>query len=245
MALSAAAALRRDGYILVRGLFTGREVSSVLREAEAVFSAALKARGARAPRGLDAKYLELKKLSPLLKSHAYDLLGHLGALRALPTQEKVLRLVRPLVGSVVLIDKLQIRVDDPSNDRNLPFHQEMFGQLSELCATVWSPLVDADGHSGALRIVPGSHRAGLLPHAFHGGLRYHGVAPGVVRDADVRVVEAEAGDAVVFHPLLVHASGPNHTSRVRWTVTCRFNSLSRVPYLTREDAPSHIPQTES
>ena len=34
----------------------------------------------------------------------------------------------------------------------------------------------------------------------------------------------DVGDVLLFHPLLAHASIPNHSNNIRWTAITRYNS---------------------
>ncbi len=109
--------------------------------------------------------------------------------------------------------------------------------------TVWAPLTDVfPGVTGGLRIVPGSHRHGFLPHQrFEQPAAYWGVCDqeGFVE----RSIEPELrkGDVLVFHPLLVHGSTPKRDESIRWTVVARLNSAADLRCLEAETAQSHYP----
>lgn len=109
--------------------------------------------------------------------------------------------------------------DDQRSD--IPLHQDSgYGRVEPLVdCTVWMPLVDTDEGNGALRIVPGSHRLGLLDHG------RAGVNP-VLREARFDeapvCVPLAAGCAVAFTGLTLHGSGPNHTDAPRPAMFVRY-----------------------
>lgn len=78
--------------------------------------------------------------------------------------------------------------------------------------TCWCPLDDATVENGTVRLMPGSHRNGIVPHERQTGSNdLVGAPPG----AEGIVVEAKAGSIVAFSSLLLHATGANRTDRPR------------------------------
>lgn len=104
---------------------------------------------------------------------------------------------------------------------DIPFHQDDgYGRLDPpLDLTLWVALVDTDQRNGCLWIVPGSHRAGLLPHD------QAGVNP-LLREAaapqDAVAVPMRAGEGVAFTGLTLHGSGPNHSDTARPSLFVRY-----------------------
>ncbi|MDB5711836.1 MAG: hypothetical protein JWL96_3906 [Sphingomonas bacterium] len=78
--------------------------------------------------------------------------------------------------------------------------------------TCWCPLDDATVENGTVRLMPGSHRNGILPHDRQPGSNDLVGAPA---EAEGIIVEAKAGDIVAFSSLLLHATGANRTDRPR------------------------------
>ncbi|MDB5673849.1 MAG: hypothetical protein JWM65_831 [Sphingomonas bacterium] len=78
--------------------------------------------------------------------------------------------------------------------------------------TCWCPLDDATIENGTVRLMPGSHRGGILPHDRQPGSNDLVGAPA---ETEGVIVEAKAGDIVAFSSLLLHATGANRTDRPR------------------------------
>ena len=74
-------------------------------------------------------------------------------------------------------------------------------------------LDDCDAANGALLVVPGSHRRGKLAAAARRDL------PG---ELGVRLCEAEAGDLLAMHPLLLHRSAPAEDPRHRRVIHLEY-----------------------
>lgn len=76
--------------------------------------------------------------------------------------------------------------------------------------TCWTAISAATAGNGCLRIIPGSHRRGLLPHsvskAFPPDLECASLD-----ETEAEIVEMAPGQILVIHPLLLHASGKNES----------------------------------
>lgn len=77
--------------------------------------------------------------------------------------------------------------------------------------TCWIPLDDATEENGTVRLIPGSHRHGILDHERKTGSNDLAVRP----DEEGVLVEAKAGDVVAFSSLTLHATGANQSSKPR------------------------------
>lgn len=98
----------------------------------------------------------------------------------------------------------------------LPYHQDAGSQWSltkDPILTVWTALDDATIAKGCVQVIPGSHLLGLLSE------RGHTITPEqeakYAREEDGVFLEAEAGEAILLHNLLLHRSGVNREDTPR------------------------------
>jgi phytanoyl-CoA hydroxylase len=111
-----------------------------------------------------------------------------------------------------------------------PPHQDwrsMQGSLDSVVA--WVALVDVDERLGALEVVPGSHRRGLLAERFVNGFG----ETAEFADEDFTAVPMAKGDALFFSSFLVHRSGTNVTDALRWSAQFRYNNLAEATFVAR------------
>ena len=100
-------------------------------------------------------------------------------------------------------------------EQTLPWHQDVgvgWGIDRNPIVTVWTALDEATAANGAMEIVPGSHLNGVINE------RHFLTEEEEARHAPPEAVEhleAEAGEAVLLHNLLLHRSGTNPTDRPR------------------------------
>lgn len=104
--------------------------------------------------------------------------------------------------------------------------------------TCWCPLDDATVENGTVRLIPGSHRNGILPHDRQAGSNDLVGAPA---DAEGIVVEAKAGDIVAFSSLLLHATGANRTERPRRVYLAQYTSEAMLNPGTKQLRRNAIP----
>jgi ectoine hydroxylase-related dioxygenase (phytanoyl-CoA dioxygenase family) len=78
--------------------------------------------------------------------------------------------------------------------------------------TCWLPLDDATIENGTVRVVPGSHRDGTLPHVRQQGSNDLAIA---VDESAAVALEVPAGSIVAFSSRTLHATGANLTDRPR------------------------------
>ena len=85
--------------------------------------------------------------------------------------------------------------------------------------TCWCGLDNSTKENGCVQYIPGSHRWGLLPKtALAGDL--HGISDFLddkqkEQFANPQLAEVKAGEAIFHHPLTLHGSGENKSSRPR------------------------------
>jgi len=233
-----------QGYSVLSNLLSSEEIDRIFGQVEEVLDVVLDSTDAEFPEAasVDEKYLWLDRHRPQLKSHAYDIFGLLDSVRSIVVKPLLLNVGQKLFNCPLLIDQVQIRADSNRNDRVLPLHQEL-GQISLVNMTTWIPLVDIGENSGGIAVLPGSHRRGRVPHRYFPELNnYHGIVETEYDLDELKPLQLQRGDAVVFHPHLFHGSRPNISSDIRWTLVSRFNNLSEAAYLKDEEASLHLSQ---
>lgn len=121
-----------------------------------------------------------------------------------------------------------IRADPPDDGRMLlRVHQDFASTRCHRAWRLWVPLRRADPHRGTMRVYPGSHKHGLLPHDMDDA-RYPVAPERYWRDAPSEAIELPAGDGVLFHPLLLHESVPNRSARMKFTLLEQVQDLASL-----------------
>ena len=151
-------------------------------------------------------------------------------------------IARAIVGEEVALYRAMLMNKAAAGGTELPWHQDgglFWGVDRDPVLSIWTALDDATAASGAMRIVPGSHRAGLA-RPIGGNIPAELVASSGA-EARAVCVEARAGAAVILHNHVWHRSGRNATSAPRRALSfCYLDGRTRC--LRKKHAPRLFPR---
>jgi ectoine hydroxylase-related dioxygenase (phytanoyl-CoA dioxygenase family) len=98
--------------------------------------------------------------------------------------------------------------------------------------SIMTAITTATKANGCLQVIGGSHKLGRIEHGFAGeqvGASQHYVDL-ALNIMPLIYVELEAGDALFFHPNLLHRSAANLSDRARWSLISVYNRQSNIGY---------------
>jgi hypothetical protein len=237
---------REQGFLLCRSFFDPEEVARVHAEAKDVFAAQMRrhgliADGAVAEPAFTAAMFRLFEIDLAAFTNCGKQAQHLISLHRLSLDARIvealgeLGLARPNISTRPVLYFNHPRLAKKEVYWRLSLHQDwrsMQGSLDSV--VVWMPLVDIDRPLGALEVLPGSHRRGLLPANLEDG--YGHIAPEAMADIDpddLVAVEVSRGDALFFSTLLLHQSGTSTSEEIRWSCHFRYNNLDEASFVAR------------
>lgn len=241
-----AAEYRRQGFAICRRIFEPHEIAAIHADAQAVFAAQMRRHGLL-PAGeaseaaLAAGMFRLFEVDLPTFVNCGKQAQHLVSLHRLSLDERIMAALAalglgfPNISTRPVLYFNHPRLASKEAYWRLSLHQDwrsMQGSLDSV--VVWVPLIDVDRSLGALEVVPGSHRWGLLAAEMadgYGHLSEDAQAP-IALDA-LQSVELERGDALFFSTFLVHQSGTNVTDAIRWSCHFRYNNLRDPTFIER------------
>lgn len=231
-----------NGFLLVKKFFRPEEVEAIRAEAKQVFAVQMLRHGIISSTSLTEEEFE-KGMSKLFETdlETFTYCGkhvqHLISLHKLSLDPRIMDALEQLeveapcicTRPVVFFNARYLATREVY--WRLAWHQDwrtMQGSLDSV--VVWVPLLNIDQNLGAMEVIPGSHKWGLLEADIIEG---YGKLQQQI-DASRRVsMEVEAGDALFFSSLLVHRSGTNITNSIRWSCHFRFNNLMEETFIQR------------
>lgn len=237
-----AKAYEEDGFFIRPAVFTAAELDDLRAAAERV-AAITEATGA-SPEGRAASYeidgnryldalgatiqFEHRPGTDVVRVvepfHGFD-----PRLEALVPDRRIVEPMCDLVGSqpvALWTDKMNFK--RPREGSRFRWHQDspywVFDCAHvERLVNVMLALDDASVENGCLRVVRGSHRAGLLPgQEGQGTLGPLFTDPSAFDAAQAVAAEMPAGSLLFFHPHTVHGSEPNTSDRLRRAVVLTY-----------------------
>ena len=142
-------------------------------------------------------------------------------------QPKLLDAIRSLLGDDIYSLSTNLFNKPPGIDGRHPLHQDLrYFRIrpAEKIVGVWTAMLPATRETGCLAVIPGSHKGELLEHAEPDWEYVNHAFFGIENiDLDKRVhVEMMPGDTLLFHPLLIHGSGRNHSRSFRRAISAHY-----------------------
>lgn len=244
-----------EGYLVVEDLLDFQVLALLIGEFEAAIEA--KARALHAAGRLSTLHEEapfetrLALLYADAEEAAAQELWHVGqgkhhktdGMFAVWTCPALLDIVEQVIGPEILAHpQFNSRAKLPDHQQTVvPWHQDMgyLGREADdtFMVNFWIPLVDAPMETGAMQVIPGSHRWPTLPHeriGFYDGLREE-TLPSYERVVDCPV---RKGGVLMIQSRTVHRSVVNSTERVRWSLDLRY--CDRRKPTGRPDIPGFV-----
>ncbi|MBI2193518.1 MAG: phytanoyl-CoA dioxygenase family protein [Planctomycetes bacterium] len=211
-----------QGYLRVEKLFGPKEIQALSDELDWVFETWAD-HNAQWQGPWRDQYLteEQKKAAKLVAINDFHL--HSALWNRVAADPRITEVVSDLIGPDVELHHTTLHAKPPAVGSPFPMHQDHAFYAHEGHAYVDTLLhIDpAPVESGCIQFLPGSHKAGALPHILDG-------APHLPTDryrlADAVSVAAGAGDLVLFHLCTVHGSDLNRSGQWRRIVRLGYRS---------------------
>ena len=236
-------AYRAQGYLLMKDFFPKNNIDEIRNKAKEIFLIQLKRKGLVDSMDVSETEFEqaLFKLFELDHSIIVNCgkhIQHLVSLHKLSMNEAIIDKMRSLgVSFPVISTRPVLYFNTPHLAKKevynkLTAHQDwrsMQGSLDSI--VIWVPLVDIDISLGALEVVPGSHKQGLLESDLIDG--YGKLENKKFEEMKFVPVNVNKGDALFFSAFLVHQSGNNVTESIRWSCHFRYNNMYEPTFIER------------
>jgi ectoine hydroxylase-related dioxygenase (phytanoyl-CoA dioxygenase family) len=165
----------------------------------------------------------------------------------LVSQPEILDMVEQVMGPDLIMWGSQVFSKPPTDGLAIPWHQDgQYWPMRPLATvTVWIAIDPATTDNGCLRIIPGTHRGGLLAHesSDDAGLALNqGLAAGAIDEALARDVELEPGQVSLHDAMVVHGSNANPSGRRRCGYAIRY--MPATSHFERRLEPTRIARNQ-
>ncbi len=215
---------QRDGYVLVGNLFDGGEITLLRNKAKQDRDLDEQAYGRSDGEGGSVRL-------SLWNYAGDDLYG------AFSRNERVVDRVEQILGDEPYHYHSKMIMKEARTGGAWAWHQDYGywyenGVLFPHLCSVFIAVDPATRENGCLQVLKASHEMGRINHVKTGDQT--GADPERVAAAEQRLelvyVEMSPGDALFFHPNLLHRSDQNHSANDRWALVCCYNARGNDPY---------------
>lgn len=221
------AAMRRDGYLVVRGFFSPSETEALVRWTGEIASAPEVAGG-------QMVYGEDSLLEPgrRVVQRIEDFCTHNPAMDAVARHGALSRWLSVLMDGETVLFKDKINFKYPGGD-GFKAHQDQQAGWTRYAPLFVTALVTVDQatlENGCLEMVPGRHREGLLGEEWN-PLDEDALA--------LHPVPTQPGDVIFFDSFAPHASKPNFTDSARRILYLTYNLAGEGDHRAQYYAEKH------
>lgn len=180
----------------------------------------------------------------------YDLVQRHPEFDEMVRNSRVLDALEEAVGADILLYENSV-VYKPKGRRNgVPYHQDFISRPDEpLKFIAWMAIDRVTKDSGALKVIPGSHKQGFLPwHRVKGEAHHDRINLEALDLTGEMHLELEPGDVLIFNQLVVHGSDEMNTDSLRLVYRASYQSFAEIfvprgaPICVRGGRPASIAQ---
>jgi phytanoyl-CoA hydroxylase len=223
---------RENGYIHVPGLLTPEEAADYRRETHDLMARL------SAIRNIDATWGSAKDIAGGVVTqlqHCHDVQFQSAAFARLIVDERVTGVAADIIGPNIQLHHTKAFVKPPEKGSPFPLHQDapFFPHDNHSMIAVIIHFDDAPLEKGCVRVVPGTHKNGIMDHISTGG--YH-LDPEKYPVESATPVPAKAGDALFFSYLTVHGSGINESNEARTTILIQMRDPLDPPTIRTHES---------
>lgn len=143
---------------------------------------------------------------------------------ALASHPTLLDAAEALIGPDLLVAGSVLLRKPPRDPAFASWHQD--NTYATFFLSAWIALTDSHAANGCMRVVPGTHVHGRMPHVVstdaHNMLARGPQLAAAVDEGAAVSVALDAGEFSLHHPAIIHGSGPNESELERTGFVVRF-----------------------
>ena len=232
------AAYARDGYLVYDRLLPEEDVDALvgrmLQRVERPIEGVLIQEEPAVQRGEGqpvSRLDSIRKIEKLVENDALFL--HLAK------HPEILPRIQGVLGGAVRLFRDALMMKPARHGSAKPYHQDSpYWQIApmSLCS-IWLALEDATPENGCMRVIPGSHTNGAIPHEH---LEDFMVTDEHIDYRKEVVVPLRKGGVLFFHSLLLHATSPNTSDYSRRAMVVSYMGAHHTWSGKPEDEPSFL-----
>jgi len=219
---NAAFSLENDGFTVLKAVFAERQLAPVREFLQRVIR--------HADQGLEDPFERYYLRHRPDQGVLYDLFQRHAEVRFMASEPRILAALEAVCGPDLFMYENSVVYKPRGRPNGVPFHQDFISRPHEPIKHVaWMAIDRVSRDSGALKVIPGSHRRGFLPWLrVHGETHHDRIRESDLPQGVIMHVELEPGDVLVFNQLLVHGSDEMHTDSLRLVYRVSYQGIDEV-----------------
>lgn len=142
----------------------------------------------------------------------------------------ILNALSEVLGDDIILYENSLVYKPPGKRNGVPWHQDFVSRPQEPRKFIaWCAIDPVTIHSGALKVIPGSHKLGFLPWYRVNGETHHDRIDLTGVDTSKAIhVQLNPGDVLIFNQLLVHSSDEMSSDTLRFVFRASYQSFDEI-----------------
>jgi ectoine hydroxylase-related dioxygenase (phytanoyl-CoA dioxygenase family) len=220
-----------NGYVLVPGLLSPERAAAYRQECHDLVNRL------QAKRNIDATWGSARELNATKTQlfHCHDVQFQSAAFAQLIVDDAFTQIASQIVGPNVQLHHTKMFIKPPEKGSPFPMHQDApyFPHDKHSMIAAIFHFDDAPLEKGCVRVVPGSHKLGMLEHDSAGGWHLPSSQYAI---EDALPCPAKAGDVLFFSYLTIHGSGVNVSDEARTTMLVQMRDPADLPTIRTHES---------
>jgi len=198
---------------------------------------------------LDDLYPKLRITHPNLASKIYDVVTRMVSFQHIFQAPELLKKFEELFlndsNIAFALNNYQLYLQSPLDETNINGVHQDSSYFGTMCSpnnsfVLWMPFRNVDKDSGAIEVIRGSHKNGLLPHLQNtienrkSGKRntkgFNYLDSNFYNENEFESVDCSSEEAIIMNFNLIHRSGLNTSTRTRMVLLSRFSNIYSPDY---------------
>ena len=230
---------KKYGFLIIRNLFDKEQIQNITNQAQNIYKTQMMKLNLISSLNINNQEFE-DNIKILFKNNFDTFLNcgkqcqHIIDLWKLSLDDKIINIIKflgiknPNISTRPVLFSNSKYISKTDMNHTVPPHQDWASMQGSINSIVcWIPLVDINQNLGSIALVPASPKLGLLSNEKKDSF-------GLVdnfNDDDFKSCDVKQGDAIFFSSFLVHKSGDNITSNIRWSTHFRYNDLDEKTFV--------------
>jgi len=230
---------KKDGFVILRDFFDPQKIQHIVDEAHLIYKNQMYKLGIIDNLHVNNEVFECS-LEELFNLHFETFLNcgkqcqHIIDLWKLSLDDKIIDTIKkmgikaPIISTRPVLFSNSVKISKSTINHTVPPHQDWASMQGSVNSVVcWVPLIDINQSLGSIALVPGSHKEGLVTNE---KVQSFGLVDKYNKESFVSY-DMKQGDVIFFSSFLVHKSGDNITSNIRWSTHFRYNDLNDKSFI--------------
>jgi len=212
----------RDGFVVLHKVFEAEVLAQMRQTLVDIVE--------YAEQGLEDPFIKYYLKHRADQGVLYDLLQRHPEFHEMARNPRVLDALEAVLGPDIFLYENSVVYKPKGRQNGVPYHQDFISRPNEPVKYIaWMAVDRVTKESGALKVLPGSHKGGFGKwYRVHGETHHDRIDTSSLDFRNEMHIELEPGDVLIFNQLVVHGSDEMHTDSLRLVYRASYQGFDEI-----------------